>query len=454
MGSESQSVSAREIRAQLARMLASKRFIANENPARFLKLVVEKALKGELITQAVIGLELFPTKYAQNDISDVRVTARNLRKVLAAYYAHEGQHDHVMICLPDPPSRFAPKLPSGKAYQPIFTYNSKSLARKEHTRGLSMLSQLDLVHAEEHFFKAIDLRPGFADPYLDLAVVYLLCPICVTAIWVEAPDRPRYFDSQTWMLLVRRLLACALRIDRNSWRAHIMRGAVHCYQHQWNKARLAFDTAMRLCPEEASHDVWYIAYLVTLGRLDEALANLKARIDGGESDDPILLTEYGFVLYLMRRFKEAYAAFMEASDIDERYWPAWIGRILVLQEAGMKEAWDNINRRQSDYIMDALITYFPGLSVLFSGRAGRRDEAHEKLQGYYGTHVMGAFQMALAYAGLGNMELAAERIQDAFQESHPALLWFPLWPILDFARSDPIFQNAVQQMNLPSSNLA
>ena len=83
MAEETESVPPREqIESQLYRMLNSERFIANENPARFLKLVVEKAVKGDPVTQSIIGCELFPTKYAQNDISDVRVTASNLRAVL------------------------------------------------------------------------------------------------------------------------------------------------------------------------------------------------------------------------------------------------------------------------------------------------------------------------------------------------------------------------------------
>ncbi len=119
-----------EIEAQLARMLGSRLFIAHENPSKFLNFVVKRALCDEPIRQSIIGAELFPRKYAKNDISDVRVTAKNLRTITAEYYANEGQDDPVIIQLPAPAPPNSPKLPSGKAYWPLFSYNPHTSAIK------------------------------------------------------------------------------------------------------------------------------------------------------------------------------------------------------------------------------------------------------------------------------------------------------------------------------------
>jgi len=178
MASENDSVPTHEeIRRQLSRMLSGEHFSANENPARFLAFVVERALQNEPITQAVIGFELFPGKYARTEIPDVRVTARNLRMVLAKYYAHEGAEDLVLIKLPTPPGANKPKLPPGKAYKPVFSYNPRSPAHKEYSQGLYMLSQSRLTQAEKHFARAIELQPRYWEPYLGLATAYLLCSI-------------------------------------------------------------------------------------------------------------------------------------------------------------------------------------------------------------------------------------------------------------------------------------
>jgi hypothetical protein len=244
-----------EVRAQLGRMLASKRFIAQENPAEFLKLVVEKAIKNELITQAIIGCELFPTKYEKNDISDGRVTALKLRAALAGYYAQEGRYDPVIITLPTPPGSNA-RLPTGAAYKPAFRYHPQSQARKEYSRGLSMLSQLNLNLTEGYFVAAISLQPGYPEPYLALATTYLLFPMCVTLVFVDVSGLPEGVNCQTWLAAVRRLLANALTINRKSWRAHILRGVGHCYQHEWKKAGLAFDTALTISPEKTRDDAW------------------------------------------------------------------------------------------------------------------------------------------------------------------------------------------------------
>ena len=270
-----------EIKRQLARMLKGERFSANENPRKFLAFVVRKALRNERITQSIIGLRLFPKKYARSEIPDVRVTANNLRKVLAKYYAQEGAEDLVLITLPTPPRTNRLKLPPGKAYKPIFSYNPRSSAHKEHSRGLYLLTQVRLDDAEKHFVKAIALEPRYAEPYLSLATTYLLFPMCVDFFRnanVSLVYERGVFSN--WLPVIRKLVAKAFVINRKSWRAHLIRGVVHSYQCQWEKAKQAFGAALRMGPEKTRDDPWYIAYLAASGKPGEAAAILgeKSRI--------------------------------------------------------------------------------------------------------------------------------------------------------------------------------
>src|SRR5580704_6917380 len=100
-----------DIKAQLQRTLASKRFSTASNQKDFLVLVVNRALKGKKSSELVIAQALFP-KFIKDESTDVRVTASNLRKALAKYYAREGREDLVIIALPEPPPDKSIKLPA------------------------------------------------------------------------------------------------------------------------------------------------------------------------------------------------------------------------------------------------------------------------------------------------------------------------------------------------------
>jgi tetratricopeptide (TPR) repeat protein len=114
-----------EVEDQLKRMLAAPRFKNATNPSDFLKLGVERALKGQKTTGSVIAKGLFEGKYYSGLSSDVRVTAKNLRRTLAGYYANEGENDVVIISYPTPSKDKSLKLQEGKAYTPTFSYNPK-----------------------------------------------------------------------------------------------------------------------------------------------------------------------------------------------------------------------------------------------------------------------------------------------------------------------------------------
>jgi hypothetical protein len=174
-----------EIRDQLKRMLARSRFQANENASRFLKLVTEMALRGELITQSIIGAELIGDRYGGSDISDVRVMANTLRKVIGEYYAHEGEDDLVRIELPSPPGKFAPKLPPGKAYTPLFSYNPHSEAAKQYKLGQFYLkrgSYGDYNRAFYCFANAIKTSPNHIGAKLGAAEA-----LCGVLDWEKYP---------------------------------------------------------------------------------------------------------------------------------------------------------------------------------------------------------------------------------------------------------------------------
>jgi len=95
---------------ELEKVAASPQFAEAGRLAPFLRFVVEKALVGEPVKEAVIGVEVFsrPVDYDPRVDPIVRVEARRLRSRLAEYYEGPGALDPVVI-----------ELPKG-AYVPVF----------------------------------------------------------------------------------------------------------------------------------------------------------------------------------------------------------------------------------------------------------------------------------------------------------------------------------------------
>ena len=98
-------VSAAAVRAQIDRILASRRFAKADRMRRFLRFVAESTLAGRVaeVKESVIGVEVFDRRSATYDPRIdpiVRVQAGRLRAKLAEYYEREGAEDNLLIELP------------------------------------------------------------------------------------------------------------------------------------------------------------------------------------------------------------------------------------------------------------------------------------------------------------------------------------------------------------------
>jgi len=97
-------VSEEAVRAALDKVVGSAAFGTAERPARFLRHLVEAALRGDLylLKESVLGVDVFerPADWDPREIPMVRQEAARLRKRLARYYETDGSADTVRIELP------------------------------------------------------------------------------------------------------------------------------------------------------------------------------------------------------------------------------------------------------------------------------------------------------------------------------------------------------------------
>ena len=93
-----------EVRSQVERILANRRFIASERSATFLRYVVDRTLAGDsaAIKEVVIAVEIYgrSADYDPKIDSVVRVEASRMRAKLKSYYDEEGSLDPILITIP------------------------------------------------------------------------------------------------------------------------------------------------------------------------------------------------------------------------------------------------------------------------------------------------------------------------------------------------------------------
>ena len=157
-----------EIRAALARLIASPGFSKSPQLAHFLRFIVDETLdgRGGRIKAYTIATDALGRDASFDPQSDpiVRVEAGRLRQTLAHYYANGGGNDPVVI-----------ELPRGR-YVPVFRANS---ARR---RAVTRFSEL---------------RRQFADTISQNYRLVLLILVIATAVSlaVEAIEHTVWLDA-------------------------------------------------------------------------------------------------------------------------------------------------------------------------------------------------------------------------------------------------------------------
>lgn len=446
-----------EIRIQLRRVLMSKPFTANQNSARFLAFVVDRAVKRLPIRQSIIGSELFPEKYARNDISDVRVTANKLRQILPEYFKGEGQNDPILIALPTPPRPGEPKLPEGVAYKPLFSYNQRNAAVAEYLKGCFHFWKAnpeDDLSAIRHFNNAIERAPRYASPYI--AKAELLLRWAMYGGWQYSIGGGPLSIRQC-LAKSARLLRMAIKRDPNAWRAHAAMGAIHTCNYQWTEARKCFEIALEKNRNDTRYQSWYYAAcLMATGNTDEAVGIVRARSKRSPGD-PTALTIYGCLLYAARKdFTHASLLLNHAGNIDEHDWTSAL--ILAQVYASVGDSGTALAvigapgapnpRFRTHRALDPLVS---GLQILCLARAGKKKEALARLRWAEKGNAP-PLLLALAYMGLGETEKAIAALSRAQAERYPLMAWLHLWPVFDPLREHPKFRRLLMRMNLPAQN--
>jgi serine/threonine protein kinase/Tfp pilus assembly protein PilF len=281
-----------------------------------------------------------------------------------------------------------------------------------------------------YFEQAIEIDPDYALAYAGLADTYVLLPFYAGWQRDEAYSKAR--------ASVLKALELENRLVEAQTSFAYMEGL---YNWDWAGAERAFKKALKLNPGYATCHHWYAELLKALGRIDEAIKEIKIALEL----DPLSLVinrNFGTYLYLARRYDEAIEQLQKTLEMSPDF-PKIFAQLgyAYLQKEMHKEAVEAFKRGG----------FRAGLAHAYAA-LGNREEALSILREYKERSLeryVDPFIFAGIYVGLGEIDKAFEALERAYQQRSPLMVDFIyLDPIFDDIRSDPRFTALLKKIGL------
>jgi tetratricopeptide (TPR) repeat protein len=285
------------------------------------------------------------------------------------------------------------------------------------------LNQLTLEGREkgcDYFRKAIARDPSYAIAYVGVAKCQ------------DTPDK--YRD----------VVIKALALDPSLAEAHSMLALIMLnFDWDWSGANAEHKQAIALSPNYAPAHLWYSFYLVTTGRLNEAMREIEHARDL-DPYDAITTLWLGQVLYHARRYDDALRENRRGLEMYPNsgafYW-------------NMADVYE-----QKKMFGEAFAARQQALSLRKDPRVTALGEAYKRL-GYKGYLLQQAeFEQthntpyaAHCYALLNDEPRAIAALEAAYNKHEGGILFMRTAPELDSIRSSPGFRDLVRRIGFPPS---
>jgi serine/threonine-protein kinase len=288
-----------------------------------------------------------------------------------------------------------------------------------------------LMKGIDYFQQAIKADPNYALAYAGLADSYNV----LSTNGVRPPKEafPKAKESAEK----------ALALDDTLAEAHSALAFIKTvYEWDWQGAEKEFKRAIELNPNYSNAHYFYaFAHLLSLGRMDEANAEIRRALTL-EPFSLIINTNLGRTYFLARQYDKAIEQYRRTLEMDSGFPRAHERLQEAYEQKGMY--------RESIADLEKINPEFGAkLRAAFekSGVKGywqtRIDFDNESKQTYVSSYFT-----AVKYAALGDKDRAFESLEKAFNERDTWLVHLKVDPMLDGLRSDPRYTNLLAGMNL------
>jgi DNA-binding SARP family transcriptional activator len=292
----------------------------------------------------------------------------------------------------------------------------------------------------EYFRQAIEMEPTYALAYAGLADAYTVLGSFGISALAPREAFPRAKEAA----------ARALEIDETLAEAHAsLAFCLESYDWDWAAARREFARAIELKPDCTTAHHWYgLEYLTSVGRLDEAFAEIKR----AHELEPLSLsinTDYGFLPYLMRQYDRAIDEYRKALELDQNFvYTHWKLGLAYEQKAMYEEAIAEFQKAVALSGGSPQAVVLLGHAYAVSGRRKEALKVLDELRELSEQRYVSSYRVAAIHLGLGETERAFEWLERAVEEHDAWLVWLKVDPVLDALRPDPRFADLLRRVGL------
>ncbi len=290
----------------------------------------------------------------------------------------------------------------------------------------------------EYFQKAIDQEPTYALAYAGLADSYIML-----ANWGFTPPADAYLKAKA-------AARKAVELDDQLAEAQTsLAYATFLYDWDWQGAETRFRQAIALNGNYASAHHFYSILLMTSGRQEEAVAEIKR----AQELDPLSLIVndvLGWIQYEGRQYDQAIQQYNKTLEIDPNYVPVLLDLGTVFLRKGQyRNAIAQFERARTVGGESGV-----GLSNLAQAYAlsGNRAEARKilkSMQGHGAPAFVSSWDLSLIYAALGEKDKAVALLRKAADDHAGWVVRLGVEPAFDNLRAESGYRKLVQRVGIP-----
>ena len=210
----------------------------------------------------------------------------------------------------------------------------------------------------------------------------------------------------------------------------------------WETAATEFRKALALNPSLATTHERYAVYLERKGKMSEAIVEARR----GLELDPLStfsLINVAYTYYLCRRYDEVFAIIRKYPQLQDEHF--LFGEVFAAKGMYAKSIDEFLKSDDSPHSLGHLGNAY--------ARAGNASEARKiilKLIQNVQKGGIGAYEIALVYAGLGEKDDAFAWLEKAYNSHSEGLTYLKIDPCLDPLRADPRFADLLRKTGLTS----
>ena len=305
-----------------------------------------------------------------------------------------------------------------------------------YLQGIYLLNQGDPKKAVGYLQDAIDKDPNYARAHAALANGYGWIGEAGWLAYTEAFPRQKIEATK------------AIELDDSLPQGHAeLADAVMDLSWDWTTTEKELKRALELNPNLASVHTTYAFYLQRVGRLPEAIAEVKLVLQL----DPVSSRSFysaGVVYYFAHQYDEALSQ-LQRAHVLEPHPPKFLFPFesgVIYAEKGM------YGRAVGEFQKLGDQPHALGHMGNVYGRMERVGEARatiSRLEEHVQKNGIGRYEIALVYAGLGEKDAAFTWLEKSYDVRDKGLTYLKIDPCMDPLRSDPRFARLVRRVGLP-----